>query len=127
MVRLWRPGGAPSRSANARQTAKACSRESNRGSGGKRTDYGGIHRSDLEFILVQIVIAERQAAGEDLRDILPNVQVPWGLRKPEPDACSPLAYAASGPTPEEAIGALVRGLISTRAFSDRLRAGPPVW
>jgi hypothetical protein len=37
-------------------------------------------RSDLEFILQQIMIAERQAAGEDLRDILPNVQVPWGLR-----------------------------------------------
>jgi Ca2+-binding RTX toxin-like protein len=36
--------------------------------------------SDLEFILQQIIIAERQAAGEDLRDILPNVQVPWGLR-----------------------------------------------
>ncbi len=37
-------------------------------------------RSDLEFILEQIKIAERNAAGEDLRDILPNVQVPWGLR-----------------------------------------------
>ena len=37
-------------------------------------------RSDLEFILEQIKIAERHAAGEELRDILPNVQVPWGLR-----------------------------------------------
>ena len=37
-------------------------------------------RSDLEFILEQIIIAERQAAGEDLREILPNVQVPFGLR-----------------------------------------------
>ncbi|MBP6012568.1 MAG: heme peroxidase [Alphaproteobacteria bacterium] len=37
-------------------------------------------RSDLEFILEQIKIAERNTAGEDLRDILPNVQVPWGLR-----------------------------------------------
>src|SRR5262245_57542057 len=37
-------------------------------------------RSDLDFILEQIKIAERQAAGENLRDILPNVQVPWGLR-----------------------------------------------
>ena len=37
-------------------------------------------RSDLEFILAQIVIAERNAAGEPLTDILPNVQVPWGLR-----------------------------------------------
>src|SRR5712691_9878935 len=37
-------------------------------------------RSDLEFILQQIIIAERDAAGEDLVDILPNVQVPWGLR-----------------------------------------------
>src|SRR3954451_12023932 len=37
-------------------------------------------RSDLEFILQQIIIAERDAAGENLRDILPNVIVPWGLR-----------------------------------------------
>src|SRR5215813_8390816 len=37
-------------------------------------------RSDLEFILTQIMIAERNAAGESLRDILPNVQVPFGLR-----------------------------------------------
>src|SRR5262245_46264200 len=37
-------------------------------------------RSDLEFILQQIVIAERNAAGESLLDILPNVIVPYGLR-----------------------------------------------
>src|SRR5262245_16893820 len=37
-------------------------------------------RSDLEFILAQILIAERDAAGESLIDILPNVQVPFGLR-----------------------------------------------
>src|SRR5262245_4918574 len=37
-------------------------------------------RSDLEFILAQILIAERDAAGENLIDILPNVQVPFGLR-----------------------------------------------
>ena len=37
-------------------------------------------RSDLEFILQQILIAERNAAGEALIDILPNVQVPFGLR-----------------------------------------------
>ena len=36
--------------------------------------------SDLEFILEQIIIAERNAAGEALIDILPNVQVPFGLR-----------------------------------------------
>src|SRR5262245_40672513 len=40
----------------------------------------GFIRSDLEFILDQILIAERNAAGENLLDILPNVQVPWGLR-----------------------------------------------
>src|SRR5262245_58561783 len=37
-------------------------------------------RSDLEFILRHIIIAERNAAGESLIDILPNVVVPWGLR-----------------------------------------------
>src|SRR6185295_313648 len=37
-------------------------------------------RSDLEFILQQIIIAERHAAGENLLTLLPNVQVPFGLR-----------------------------------------------
>ena len=37
-------------------------------------------RSDLEFILQQILIAERHAAGEDLLSLLPNSQVPFGLR-----------------------------------------------
>ena len=37
-------------------------------------------RSDLDFILNQIIIAERNAAGESLLDILPNVELPYGLR-----------------------------------------------
>ncbi|GAU86882.1 peroxidase family protein [Bosea sp. BIWAKO-01] len=37
-------------------------------------------RSDLEFILEQIRIAERNAQGENLTDILPSAQVPFGLR-----------------------------------------------
>src|SRR5262247_4355580 len=37
-------------------------------------------RSDLDFILDQIIIAERNAAGESLLDILPNVTLPFGLR-----------------------------------------------
>ena len=37
-------------------------------------------RSDLEFILQQIQIAEANAAGTPLRDLLPNVVVPFGLR-----------------------------------------------
>ncbi|NOT40385.1 MAG: heme peroxidase, partial [Alphaproteobacteria bacterium] len=37
-------------------------------------------RSDLEFILDQILIAERHAAGENLADILPNSELPFGLR-----------------------------------------------
>src|SRR5215831_6421556 len=37
-------------------------------------------RSDLEFILQQILIAEANAAGADLRSLLPNDEVPWGLR-----------------------------------------------
>src|SRR5215471_18596993 len=37
-------------------------------------------RSDLAFILEQIRIAERNAAGESLLDILPNVELPYGLR-----------------------------------------------
>jgi hypothetical protein len=35
-------------------------------------------RSDLEFILQQIVIAEKDAHGENLRDILQNVELPRG-------------------------------------------------
>jgi len=37
-------------------------------------------KSDLEFILQQIQIAEAHAAGADLTTLLPNVQVPFGLR-----------------------------------------------
>src|SRR5262245_16248798 len=35
---------------------------------------------DMAFILRQIKIAERHAAGENLLDILPNATIPWGLR-----------------------------------------------
>ncbi|WP_103103007.1 peroxidase family protein [Pseudomonas sp. LFM046] len=36
--------------------------------------------ADLDFILQQILIAEAHASGENLLDLLPNVQVPFGLR-----------------------------------------------
>ena len=46
------------------------------------TGSPGIHflGSDLQFILDQITIAERHAAGEDLLSLLPNSRVPFGLR-----------------------------------------------
>ena len=37
-------------------------------------------KSDLEFILQQILIAEAHAAGADLESLLPNSFVPFGLR-----------------------------------------------
>ena len=37
-------------------------------------------RSDLEFILQQILIAEAHAAGADLTTLVPNSFVPFGLR-----------------------------------------------
>ncbi|MDH4566536.1 heme peroxidase, partial [Pseudomonas sp. BN414] len=37
-------------------------------------------KSDLEFILQQILISEANANGEELASLLPNAQVPWGLR-----------------------------------------------
>ena len=37
-------------------------------------------RADLDFILQQILIAEAHADGSDLSALLPNVQVPFGLR-----------------------------------------------
>ena len=37
-------------------------------------------KSDLEFILAQILIAERHAAGEEFVSLLPNTEVPFGLR-----------------------------------------------
>src|SRR4029453_17181074 len=42
----------------------------------------GVHyiRSDLNFILDQIKIAEHHAAGENLVELLPNVRMPLGLR-----------------------------------------------
>ena len=42
----------------------------------------GIHliTADLQFILDQIIIAERNAAGEDILDIIANSRLPFGLR-----------------------------------------------
>ncbi|MDY0171237.1 MAG: hypothetical protein RBS80_32150, partial [Thermoguttaceae bacterium] len=42
----------------------------------------GLHflGSDLQFILDQIVIAERHAAGEDILDLIPNARMALGLR-----------------------------------------------
>ncbi|MHC8366475.1 peroxidase family protein [Pseudomonas sp. ZT5P21] len=39
-----------------------------------------FNKSDLEFILKQIFIAEAHADGTSLSDLLPNSQVPFGLR-----------------------------------------------
>ena len=42
----------------------------------------GLHmvRSDLNFILDQIRIAEADAAGEDILSLIPNIRAPLGLR-----------------------------------------------
>ena len=37
-------------------------------------------KSDLEFILQQILIAEAHAAGADLATLIPNAFAPFGLR-----------------------------------------------
>ena len=39
-----------------------------------------FNRADLDFIFKQILIAEDNAAGTPMLDLLPNVVVPWGLR-----------------------------------------------
>src|SRR5688500_17549534 len=39
-----------------------------------------LNGADLRFILEQILIAEQHAAGTPLRSLLPNSQVPFGLR-----------------------------------------------
>ncbi len=46
------------------------------------THSEGVHfiRSDLQFILDQIVIAERHAGGEDLVTLVGNERLPYGLR-----------------------------------------------
>ncbi|MBI6954404.1 peroxidase family protein [Pseudomonas sp. CCOS 191] len=42
----------------------------------------GLHmvRSDLNFILAQIKIAEAHAAGQDILSLIPNIRAPLGLR-----------------------------------------------
>ena len=49
---------------------------------GSDVPSAGIHliQSDLQFILDQIVIAERNAAGEDILDLIANSRLPFGLR-----------------------------------------------
>src|SRR5262245_29225392 len=39
-----------------------------------------LSKTDLDFILQQILIAEQHAAGADLTTLLPNMLVPFGLR-----------------------------------------------
>ena len=47
-------------------------------------DKGGpgvkLVRSDLDFILKQIKIAEAHAAGTPLQDLIPNIRLAYGLR-----------------------------------------------
>ncbi len=52
------------------------------GPDGSLVASAGVHliKSDLQFILDQIIIAERHAAGEDILSLLPNSRVPFGLR-----------------------------------------------
>ncbi|MEE2675121.1 MAG: peroxidase family protein, partial [Myxococcota bacterium] len=45
----------------------------------ERSDIA-FDRTDLDFVLKQIVISERHAAGEELINILPNTNLPWGMR-----------------------------------------------
>ena len=49
---------------------------------GSNVESEGVHliTSDLQFILDQIKIAERHAAGEDILDIIANSRLPFGLR-----------------------------------------------
>uniref|UniRef100_A5W572 Animal heme peroxidase n=3 Tax=Gammaproteobacteria TaxID=1236 RepID=A5W572_PSEP1 len=46
----------------------------------RATAMANFSKSDLEFILKQIFIAEAHADGASLIDLLPNSQVPFGLR-----------------------------------------------
>ncbi|MBS7691522.1 hypothetical protein I0E98_18130 [Pseudomonas lalucatii] len=46
----------------------------------EETEMANFIKSDLEFILQQILIAEANANGEDLLSLLPNTLVPFGLR-----------------------------------------------
>ena len=39
-----------------------------------------LYRDDLDFILEQIKIAEANAAGTPLIDLVPNWELPFGLR-----------------------------------------------
>jgi Ca2+-binding RTX toxin-like protein len=47
-----------------------------------REGGAGLHmvRSDLNFILAQIKIAEADAAGQDILSLIPNIRAPLGLR-----------------------------------------------
>ena len=39
-----------------------------------------FNKADLQFILDQILIAEAHAAGGDLAQLIPNSELPFGLR-----------------------------------------------
>src|SRR5262245_15801059 len=68
------------RTAGSSGFSATCTRAVMQGAG--RREYAMVEfiKSDLEFILQQILIAEQHAAGADLLSLLPNSRVAFGLR-----------------------------------------------
>ena len=52
-------------------------------------------RSDLDFILKQIKIAEAHVAGTPLQDLIPNIRLAYGLRSVDGSENNLLIRAAS--------------------------------
>ena len=82
-------------------------------------------RSDLEFILQQILISEAHAAGADLTTLIPNAFIPWGLRTVDGSFNNLAAGNESFGAADELFPRLVDPVYRNDQDGDSIALGPP--
>ena len=85
-----------------------------------------VNQADLEYILKQIVIAEREVAGETLQDIIgPNAAIlPWGLRHVDGTNNNLLPGGANFGAADTILPRLVPAQFQNDADGDTMPFGP---
>ena len=82
-------------------------------------------RSDLEFILQQILISEAHAAGADLTTLIPNAFIPWGLRTVDGSFNNLAAGNENFGAADELFPRLVDPVYRNDQDGDSIALGPP--
>src|SRR6185437_11169642 len=86
-----------------------------------------VNADDLAYILKQIVIAEREVAGESLQSIIgPNAAIlPWGLRHVDGTNNNLLPGGSTVGAADQVLPRLVPPAFLNDADGDTLPLGPP--